>query len=71
MNIDWWGCNEVEQIPGKVGGVPILKHSRVPAEIVAINHETGLSAEEIADLFNLPVEQVQRVIEYFDIFCRS
>jgi hypothetical protein len=20
MNIDWWGWDEVEQIPGKVGG---------------------------------------------------
>jgi uncharacterized protein (DUF433 family) len=71
MSINWSRCNEVEQIPGKVGGVPILKRSRVQAEIVTINHEAGLSAEEIADLFDLPIEQVRRVIEYFDTFCRS
>ena len=31
MSIDWSGCDEVEQVPGKVSGVPILKHSRVSA----------------------------------------
>ena len=31
--IDWTGCSLVEVVPGKVSGVPILKGTRVQADI--------------------------------------
>ena len=62
--IDWSGCDEVERVPGKVSGVPILKHSRVQADAILENFEDGLSAEEISYQFSLPLEQVNAVIRY-------
>jgi uncharacterized protein (DUF433 family) len=62
--IDWSSCPEVERSPGKVSGVPILKRTRVQADGIWINHAEGLSAEEVADLFDLDTRQVQAVIEY-------
>jgi uncharacterized protein (DUF433 family) len=32
--MDWTGCEIVEVIPGKVSGVPLIKNSRVPADLV-------------------------------------
>ncbi len=62
--IDWSECDLVERVPGKVSGVPILKHSRVPADTVVDNYEGGLSAEEISYQFSLPLEQVNAVLNY-------
>lgn len=62
--IDWSGCDEVERVPGKVSGVPILKHSRVQADAILDNYEGGLSPEEISDQFSLPVDQVNKVLAY-------
>jgi uncharacterized protein (DUF433 family) len=61
---DWLGCDEVEQVPGKVSGVPILKGTRVQADAIVENYQSGLSAPEIADLFDLRPEQVEAVIDY-------
>ena len=62
--IDWTGCDEIERIPGKVSGTPILKHRRVQADAVWENYRDGLSAEEVADTFDLPAKQVRAVIEF-------
>jgi uncharacterized protein (DUF433 family) len=62
--MDWSKCSEVEQIPGKVSGVPILKGTRVQADAVWENYQDGISVEEVADLFRLDVDQVRTVIDY-------
>ena len=46
--MDWNNCPLVETIPGKVSGVPLVKGSRVQADSVVENHESGSSVEEIA-----------------------
>lgn len=62
--IDWSGCDEVERVPGRVSGVPILRHSRVQADAVLENSEDGLTAEEISYQFSLPLAQVETVLRY-------
>ena len=62
--MDWSDCPEVETVPGKVSGVPILKHSRMPAEGIVENYADGMSAEEIADDFELPVQGVRGLLAY-------
>lgn len=62
--MDWSGCAEVERIPGKVSGAPILKNSRVFADSIVENYEDGETAESLADMFNVPVEQVRTVLDY-------
>jgi uncharacterized protein (DUF433 family) len=39
--MDWSGCDLVEVVPGRVGGVPILKGSRVLADSIMQNNEGG------------------------------
>jgi uncharacterized protein (DUF433 family) len=62
--IDWSGCDEVEQVEGKKGGVPILKHTRMQADLVVDNYQAGLSVDEIADVYDLDPRQVKAVIDY-------
>jgi uncharacterized protein (DUF433 family) len=62
--IDWSGCDEVEQVEGKLSGVPVLKDTRMQADLVLDNYQAGLPAEEIADLYHLKLEQVKAVIDY-------
>lgn len=46
--MDWSEYDGVEIIPGKVSNVPVLKHSRVPADQVAEELDAGDTIEEIA-----------------------
>ena len=62
--MDWSGCEFVEVVPGKVGGVPILKNSRVQADAILENYESGSPIEEISENFSVPVEQVEGVLSY-------
>jgi uncharacterized protein (DUF433 family) len=62
--MDWCGCEVVETIPGKVSGVPILKGSRVPADAVIENYESGESIEEIAYNFDLDPADIRKVLAY-------
>lgn len=62
--MDWSGCNEVEQVPGRVSGAPVLKHSRVFADSIVENYEDGETPESLADMFEVPLEQVRAVLDF-------
>jgi len=62
--MDWSGCEVVETVPGKVSGRPILKGTRVPADAVVENFESGESIEEIAYNFDLNPEDIRKVLSY-------
>jgi len=62
--MDWTDCPDVETVPGKVSGVPILKHSRMPADAILENYRGGLPADEIAEVFQLPPDGVRRLLAY-------
>ncbi len=62
--MDWTDCPDVESVPGKVSGVPILKHSRMPADAIVENYVSGLPPDEIAEVFQLPAEGVKRLLAY-------
>lgn len=62
--MDWSACGEVEQVSGKVSGAPILKNSRVLADSILENFEDGETPESLADMFDVPVEQVKAVLDY-------
>lgn len=47
--MDWTGCDLVECIPGKVSGVPLVRGTRVPSDIIVSNFETGSPVDEIAE----------------------
>ena len=62
--MDWTGCDVVEVVPGKVSGVPILKHSRVQADTVLESHELGEAVEDIAYSFDLNPDDIRKVIAF-------
>ena len=62
--MDWSGCPHVEVIPGKVSGVPLVRNSRVQADAVLENHESGESVEDIAYNFDLDPEDIIAVLAY-------
>lgn len=49
--IDWTDCSEVERIPGKVSGQPVIKATRILADSVVEAYEMGCTPEEIAEDF--------------------
>lgn len=51
MTIDWSACTEVETVPGKAGGLPVVRGTRVPAETILVDEELGATAEETHDSF--------------------
>lgn len=62
--MDWKGCSLVEVIPGKVSGVPLLKGTRMPADAILENYADGLPADEIAEVFELPINSVRELLAY-------
>ncbi len=62
--MDWTGCDGVEVIEGKVSGVPLLKNTRVPADLVAECLEAGETIEEIAYNYRLTPEDIVRLSLY-------
>ena len=62
--MDWTGCDAIEVVPGKLSGVPILKHSRVPADAVLESYELGETVEEIAYSFSLDAEEIRKVLAF-------
>jgi len=64
--MDWTGCDATEVVPGKVSGVPILKHSRVSADAVLESYELGESVDDIAYSYSLDPEQVRKVLSFAD-----
>ena len=62
--MDWTGCEIVEVVPGKVSGAPIIRGTRVPAEFVLDNHESGESVADIAENFGLRLEDVRKLLAF-------
>jgi len=56
----------VEVVPGKVSGVPLIRHSRVPVEQVVASRDGGETVEEIAFNYDLKPEEVEAVLSYHD-----
>jgi len=44
--MDWSDCDLVEVDPEKVGGAPVVKGTRVPADVVLVDEEYGRTPEQ-------------------------
>jgi uncharacterized protein (DUF433 family) len=54
-------------VAGKVSGRPVLKGTRVPADALVENFESGESVEEIAYNFDLNSEDIRQVLTYASV----
>jgi uncharacterized protein (DUF433 family) len=64
VGVDWSGCPLVERVAGRVSGVPTLLNSRLPADSIVSNFDAGESPEAIADMYQVPVELIQGILDY-------
>ena len=63
-DIDWSGCPIVETDTEKMGGVPTVRAFRVSADTVIDNHDDGLTDDEIAYQFTLPIQDIRAILAY-------
>lgn len=61
--MDWLDCPVIEQVPGRMSGVPVLRDSRVRPEDLIGNLDEG--AEWMAEAFGLPIADVRTVLDFY------
>ena len=64
--MDWTDCDLVEEIPGKMGGQPVVKGTRVRAQTIVDNFEAGSPVNEISENWpELPKTTITRVLDFY------
>ena len=64
-DIDWLGCELIEQVPGKVSGRPIVRGTRILPDAIVRSYDLGETIEELREGFpSLSVDQIKRLIEF-------
>jgi uncharacterized protein (DUF433 family) len=65
FNMDWTECSEIEQVPGKMSGQPVVKGTRILAQTVIDNFEGGSPVEEIHENYpSLSVDKIRKLIAF-------
>jgi uncharacterized protein (DUF433 family) len=60
--MNWLECSEIEAVPGKMGGRPVVKGTRIEPEAVLIDEEYGRTPEQTRDSYpTLSVETILKV----------
>jgi uncharacterized protein (DUF433 family) len=62
--VDWSDCDLVERNTMKLSGVPIVKHTRVQADSIVENYESGSPVDEIADNFSISEDIIRELLEF-------
>jgi uncharacterized protein (DUF433 family) len=62
--IDWIRCEAVERVPGRCGGEPVMRGTRMPVSLVMDNFDSGVSIEEFAEDFELDAADVAVVFGF-------
>lgn len=65
--IDWMECSEIETVPGKAGGRPVIKGTRIEPDLVMVEAEHGRTPEDThADFPTLSVDTIRRVLKFIE-----
>lgn len=63
--IDWLGSPDVEAVPGRCGGRPTIKGTRIEPDVIVQDFELGASVEEIHDNFpTVPVDTIKNLLAF-------
>lgn len=63
--MDWTECDLVEQVPGKVGGKPVVRGTRILADTIIEDYELGAPLEEIHESFpSLPIDTIRKLLAF-------
>lgn len=70
--MDWSGCDVIEQVPGKMGGRPVIQGTRIEPDTILQDFELGSPVEEIHENFpTVPVDTIRNVIAFADARMRT
>jgi uncharacterized protein (DUF433 family) len=60
--IEWLECEQIEAVPGRCGGRPTIKGTRIEPELLLIEAELGRTPEETHDDFpSLPIATIRAI----------
>ncbi len=63
--MDWAGCVDVEQVPGKVSGAWLVKGTRIRADDVIANAADFTPEQIVAEIYpSLPLDRVRGIVAY-------
>ena len=63
--MDWSKCPDVESVPDRLSGQWVLRDTRIPVQALIDNAEDGLTAEEVAELYEgAGVERTRRILDF-------
>ncbi len=65
MDIDWRDCAVVETVPGKMGGQPVLKGTRLRPEDLLVNREQGIDWL-VENYGGVTPETIRAVFDFYD-----
>jgi len=65
MTVDWSECELVESVAGKVGGRPVVKGTRIPADTILTDEELGATVDETLESFpSLTLDTIRSIRAY-------
>jgi len=62
--MDWADCEVVEVNPLKLHGKPILKGTRMDADGLLENYESGLSVDDLHHQFRVDKDKIRAVLAF-------
>jgi uncharacterized protein (DUF433 family) len=64
----WTDCAEIESIPGKMGGRPVIKGTRIEPDTIVPDFELGSPVEEIHESFpTVPIETIHKLLAFANV----
>ena len=64
MTVHLSGYRYLEVVPGRRGGKPVVKGTRVTVEDIVESLAAGWSVDEVAEQFNIPRDAVLEALRY-------
>lgn len=63
--MDWSTCDLVERVPGKCGGRPTIKGTRIEPDTLLVDEAMGATPEETHESFpTLSVSTIRAILDY-------
>jgi uncharacterized protein (DUF433 family) len=60
--MNWLECSEIEAVPGKMGGRPVIKGTRIEPDTIIVDEEHGRTPEQTRESYpTLSVETILKV----------
>ena len=62
--VDWTVCSAIERVPGRCGGWPVVRNSRMPIYLAIDNLEDDVLPEEFSEDYDLDLDDVRTLFEF-------